>query len=223
MADAKMHLRLRKLVAKAIEKEWWAVELCATRLLEDVDDLDYQINLVGALHEAGSLQNVLKPYWNAWRSPAKPWVDRCVDRLRKGSNGDYWAVASLLGLSLPATSDSLEVSGYEQISAQRWPDLKRGATRVHLFGIESGFPDGPSWAPAIELGFRENDDTQTVVHAARYAAVIPLHPRSRRWGGSPGRYWGEAVTGRVLTAKLPYGSWRVFDDYRTIEQDTLLP
>lgn len=217
MSEAKTEKRLVALVAKAAEEESWAVELCAARALEAPYDLDAQINLVGALHEAGNLKNVLKPYWETWRTDPQAWAKRCVDRLRKDRDHDGWAVAALLGVPAADVASVMAASEYEIVTAQRWDDLRGRHTDVVTYGRPPGLASS-IWAPVIQIGHSVKDET--VVHVCRMRALAPSR---RDWRGEPGRRWGTATTSNEITAKLPSGSWRSVGEQMTVTRESLLP
>jgi hypothetical protein len=81
---------------KSLSQGQFALAAAAAHALADVANLDRQINLVGALHEVGYLQNSLSPYWREFRADEASWVERCLYRLLSADH-DYWALAAMLG------------------------------------------------------------------------------------------------------------------------------
>src|SRR5689334_16457566 len=59
--------RLEDIRAKAVTEGHWPLAAAVHQALTDEANLDFQINVVGALHETGSLRHRIEPFWQLWR------------------------------------------------------------------------------------------------------------------------------------------------------------
>lgn len=189
--------RLADLHTKATADGQWPLAAAAHAILADESNLDLQINVVGALHEAGSLRNRIEPFWKMWRTDAAAWAARCVERQRKGDR-DYWSVAALLGLDIRAVWPVCKKAGYRIMSVRAVPPLTNPLT--HYLTLAVSHDD--VWCPAIELGWEAK--TGVLLDAARWRAII-FDEMSKKGASVIGKGTGS----HFLRAALPYGSWRV--------------
>jgi hypothetical protein len=193
--------RLAELLKKATTDGQWPLAAAAQQALAQESNLDFQINVVGALHEAGSLRNRMEPYWQVWRKDESAWTRRCVERLQS-SDRDYWAVAALLGVDICKAWPVFKAAGYVVKSVRAVPPLVTPPT--HFLTLALAKPGGSDriWAPAFELGW----DTKTgeITDAARWRAI--LFDETSKSGAS---IIGKGSGSNFLRAALPHGSWRV--------------
>jgi len=190
--------RLETLRTKSIAEGQWPVAAAACAALADESNLDHQINVVGALHESGALRNRIDPFWKAWRTDPAPWTARCVERMRKDGDRDYWAVAALLGLDIRAVWPVCKKAGYRLMSVRAVPPLTNLLTHYASLAIDHD----DVWCPAIELGWEAKSGV--IVDAARWRAII-FDEMSKKNGSVVGKGTGSYF----LRAALPQGSWRV--------------
>ena len=70
--------KLKNLESKAKSKGEFALCAAAAYLSRDLSGIDARINLLGALHECGYLQNSLKPYRTELGADSPEWTQRCL-------------------------------------------------------------------------------------------------------------------------------------------------
>lgn len=209
MTDAKLKAARKK----GIEKGHWSVVAALDSLLLDPTSLDARINVVGAMHEVGTLSNSLKPYWEAWRSSPpeiEHWVDCCFDRLRE-SDTDYWAIAALLGVPLSAISRSLQERKYKLLGVRFAESYKEGRWHIATF---AGKHQGTIIAPVLEAGWSADE---TINEVSRWRAVI-LNTQTETSGSLIGHGSGSYF----MRAKLPYGCWRTHDETFSLKAEWIV-
>lgn len=206
--------KLLKLAATAQKDGHFPVALAAQACAAAPDQLDHQLNLIGALHEMHKLPNSLVPYWQAFRRNESAWIDRVVVRLRD-HDADYWALASLLGVSAKTCFQVLAKHGYAQASL-RWAERHKGP-KIHI-AVWAPEADLKSdlWAPVFELGF--DPKSFAVLDAARLRAVH-FDKLKRVDGNAVGKGSGS----NFMRAELPHGSWRMVSSDFELEAESLLP
>jgi len=211
-----MKNRINKLIKKAAEHDQWAVELCARHLLDDIESVDAQINLIGALHEAGCLKNVIKPYWDAFRANPQEWAARCIVRLRKEQDHDYWAVASLLGLPKESVEAALAEQQYQRITIRRWIRMKGPALHIATYSPSRNLSEAQRvLAPVIEIG--SDEKSGDILDVTRWRAIIIKEQNLEK-----GLFWGSGFGSYCLQARLPYGVWRIPDEKFIVRKEDLL-
>ena len=196
-----MHAKLKKLEDKATSKGEHAVAAAAAHLLQDIDSIDRQINLVGALHEVGYLQNSLKPYWHAFRADESAWIERCLARLVTADH-DYWALAALLGCDGPATIGIAMAKGFTSAATRQYERFDKTDVHVdtlYLTGV------GRVLHPILEVGYDTKEMINVDVGRAR-ALSIDNKLGSAPW--QPGEQLGTGGLSLSMQAKLPHGAWR---------------
>ena len=203
--------RLKKLSTSARAAGAFSLAAAAAAAECDAEDLDNQINLVGALHEAGKLRNAIEPFWREWRTIEQRWIDRALARLRNGDH-DYWALASLLGCTSKgciAGARELGLSVRSRRFYQRYdlPD-------VHV-AVVSDSTSERVWAPVLEIGY--DSASGEVVDVARFRAVL-----WDRLDASDGHAVGHGTGSYFLRAVLPHGSWRMENTAFDLTTDALL-
>ncbi|WP_425253453.1 hypothetical protein ACPJXG_03820 [Janthinobacterium sp. NFX145] len=192
-----LHVKLKKLEDKAIVNGEHAVAAAAAHLLQDVDAIDRQINLVGALHEVGYLQNSLKPYWNAFRADEPAWIERCLARLLIVDH-DYWALAALLGCDGPATIAIATGKGFKSAATRQYERFDKPDVHVdtlYLTGM------GKVLHPILEIGYDTKEMINVDVGRARALSL-----ENQQW--QPGEPLGTGGLSLSMQAKLPHGAWR---------------
>lgn len=196
-----LHAKLKKLEDKAMAKGEHAVAAAAAHLLQDIDSIDRQINLVGALHEVGYLQNSLKPYWNAFRADEPAWIVRCLARLVIADH-DYWALAALLGCDGPATIGIAMGKGFKSAATRQYERFDKPAVHVDTLYL-SGM--GRVLHPILEVGYDTREMINVDVGRAR-ALSIDNQLDTAQW--QPGDPLGTGGLSLSMQAKLPHGAWR---------------
>ncbi|MGK5013484.1 hypothetical protein [Janthinobacterium sp. MDB2-8] len=200
-----MHAKLKKLEDKAMAKGEHAVAAAAAHLLQDIDSIDRQINLVGALHEVGYLQNSLKPYWHAFRADESAWIERCLARLVM-SDHDYWALAALLGCDGPATVGIAMAKGFKSAATRQYERFDKPDVHVdtlYLTGV------GRVLHPILEVGYDTKEMINVDVGRARALSLdnkMDNKPDNLQW--QPGDPLGTGGLSISMQAKLPHGAWR---------------
>jgi hypothetical protein len=190
--------QLKKLSESSRAAGLFSLAAAAAATQTDPDDLDNQINLVGALHEVGKLRNSLEPYWRAWRTHESPWIERALARLRERDH-DYWALASLLGCKSTKCIAGLSQLGLS-VRALRFYQ-RYDLPDVHLAVVARPKTDR-IWAPVFEIG--HDSASGEVVDVARFRAVS-----WERLEETDGAAIGHGSGSYFLRAVLPNGSWRM--------------
>ncbi|PHV30003.1 hypothetical protein CSQ93_02450 [Janthinobacterium sp. BJB426] len=192
-----LHAKLKKLEDKAMAKGEHAVAAAAAHLVQDIDSMDRQINLVGALHEVGYLQNSLKPYWNAFRADEPAWIERCLTRLLTADH-DYWALAALLGCDGPATIGIAMGKGFKSAATRQYERFDKPDVHVDTLYF-SGM--GKVLHPILEVGHDTREMINIDVGRARALSL-----ENQQW--QPGEPLGTGGLSLSMQAKLPHGAWR---------------
>lgn len=196
-----MHAKLKKLEDKAMLKGEHAVAAAAAHLWQDICSVDRQINLVGALHEVGCLQNSLKPYWHAFRADEPAWIERCLARLLIADH-DYWALASLLGCDGPATIGIAMGKGFKSAATRRYARFDKPDVHVETLYLTG---TGKVLHPILEVGYDTGDMSNVDLGRAR-ALSLDNRPDNTQW--QPGEPLGTGGLSLSMQAKLPHGAWR---------------
>ncbi|MGK5025878.1 hypothetical protein [Janthinobacterium sp. RB2R34] len=189
--------RLKKLAAKASSKGEHALAAAAFYLMQDLDAIDRQINLVGALHEVGYLQNSLKPYWQAFRMDEAAWIERCLARLLVADH-DYWALAALLGCNGPATISMAAGKGFKSAATRLYQRFDQPDVQVDTLYLNA---IGKVLHPILEIG-HDTRDMQNVDLGRARALTLDHAP----W--QPGDPLGSVGLSLSMQARLPHGAWR---------------
>lgn len=180
--------------------------------LADIANLDRQINLVGALHEVGYLQNSLSPYWREFRADEGSWVERCLSRLLS-ANHDYWALAAMLGCNgITAIQIPLGM-GFKSAGLRSYQRYDKSDVHVNTLYLTA---QGSVLRPIIEVGY-DSEDLKTVDVGRARALCL----EKDQWiTGSP------IENGRLslsMQAKLPHGAWRCESTKFEMKAEWLLP
>jgi hypothetical protein len=131
-----LNSRLRKLRDEARTKNRFSIAAAASDLLEDTDDLDRRINLLGAMQSEGLLRNSLAPYWRELRDDETAWARACLARLvARDRDHDFWAVAALLGCRVDSVLEPVAAVGLRPWSL-RWY-TRFDAPAVHVASLSS--------------------------------------------------------------------------------------
>ncbi|OZI35290.1 hypothetical protein CEG14_09305 [Bordetella genomosp. 1] len=207
--------KLKKLVRSANEKGHYAVEAVAARLLTEPQSLDHQINLVGALHEVGSLKNVLAPYWQAWRGDASAWAGRCVARLTTADH-DGWALAALLALPHDTVIRAARAAGFEIVSLRKSDRWDKPALHIATLALAPKTGLERMLVPVLELGWDAASGELADCVRAR-AALLDQQ------GKHEGSLVGRGSMAYFCRAALPHGVWRSVSLPFEITQDEVLP
>lgn len=189
--------KLAKLEKKSLENGHFALAAAASHVLAAVGDLDRQINLVGALHEVGSLRNVIAPYWKVFRIDEARWMERCLARLISADH-DYWALAGLLGCQGPAVVASALEQGFQSAAVRCYDRYDKPRAQVETLFLKA---QGSTLSPVLEIGY--DSASLEVIDVAR-ARALALDAGC--W--APGTSLGNGWLYYSMQAKLPYGSWR---------------
>jgi hypothetical protein len=192
-----LHAKLKKLEDQAMAKGEHAAAAAAAHLLQDIDAIDRQINLVGALHEVGYLSNSLKPYWTAFRADEPAWIERCLARLLTADH-DYWALAALLGCDGPATIGIAIGKGFKSAATRLYDRFDKPDVHVDTLYL-SGM--GKVLHPILEIGYDTRDMLNVDVGRARALSL-----ENQQW--QPGEPLGVGGLSLSMQAKLPHGAWR---------------
>jgi hypothetical protein len=205
--------KLISLHSRATEKGQWPLACAISVALRDESGLDNQINVIGAMQEAGCLRNSLQPFWDAWRSDTavRAWASRCIERLRS-MDTDYWALAGLLGLPLSAIRASLTEASYRLLSIRFAQSFKENERHIAVFCL-SQFDAVIS--PVLEIGW--DSVTGEVVDAARWRAVL-----LERQTILNGNLVGCGDGSYFMRAGLPYGIWRIHETVFELSADHLV-
>ena len=203
--------RLKRLSMSARAAGAFSLAAAAAAAECDAEDLDNQINLVGALHEVGKLRNSLEPFWREWRADEQRWINRALSRLRNGDH-DYWALASLLGCTSTGCIAGVTELGLSVRS-------RRFYQRYDLPDVHVAVVSGPHservWAPVLEIGY--DSASGEVVDVARFRAVA-----WDRLDESGGNAVGHGSGSYFSRAVLPHGSWRMVNAAFDLTTDALL-
>jgi len=192
-----IYAKLKKLEDKAAAKGEHALAAACAHLMQDLDAIDRQINLVGALHEVGYLQNSLKPYWKEFRLDEAPWIERCLARLLVADH-DYWALAALLGCNGPATVSAAIGKGFKSAATKRYQRFDQADVHVDTLYLNGM---GKVLHPILEVGYDTRDMSNVDLGRAR-----ALSMDNAQW--QPGDPAGPGGLSLSMQAKLPHGAWR---------------
>ncbi len=204
--------KLTRLGGAAMSKGHFAVAAAADHLSRALDDVDRQIDLVGALHEVGSLKNTLRPYWTEFLAHEPPWIERCVARLR-GSAHAYWAVAALLGSPAARVVAAATGAGLWVFAVRQYERWDEPPVRVASLCAKR---EEQLLSPLLEVGW--DTVTEQVVDVARARAVW-----LRESAEVSGSLVGEGSAHCFLRATLPHGSWRSVELPFAIARETVVP
>jgi hypothetical protein len=212
---AKPNPRLAELLRKANVDGRWSLAAAVHQALGEESNLDYQINVVGALHETGSLRNVLEPFWKLWRKDDSAWTARCVERLRS-SDRDYWAVAALLGIDIRKALPVFKSAGYVIQSVRAVPPMVSPLTHFLTLALAKAGTSQDLWAPAVELGW--DAKSGVITDAARWRAIL-FDEISKTGASATGKGSGT----NFLRAVLPHGSWRLANMDFELAPEAVIP
>ncbi|MET1076858.1 MAG: hypothetical protein ABWY06_02445 [Pseudomonas sp.] len=190
--------RLSQLEQKAQAEGQFAVSATAFQLLAQPNSLDNQINLIGALHELGTLPNSLAPFWKALRNDEAAWIARCLARLLS-ADADYWALAALLGCGGQAVLARAKSLGFTPLATQRHQRYDKPDLQLQTLFLGH---TGRVLHPLLEVG--HDSKTEAVVDIARARSLI-LH--NQHW--QPGQVAGAGSLSCFMRATLPHGAWRL--------------
>ena len=192
-----INAKLKKLEDKAMAKGEYAVAAAAAHLLQDIVCVDKQINLVGAMHEVGYLQNSFSPYWKEFRADESAWIERCLTRLVTADH-DYWALASLLGCNGPTTVSIAIGLGFKSAATRLYERFDKPKVHVNTLYLTA---NGKVLHPVLEIGYDTAELKNVDVGRARALSL-----ENAQW--QPGDCLGVGALSLSMQAKLPHGGWR---------------
>ena len=185
--------KLKNLESKAKSKGEFALCTAAAYLSRDLSDIDARINLLGALHECGYLQNSLKPYRKELGTDSPEWTQRCLQRLANGDR-DYWALAALLcGEGEKCVQTALN-SGYQRLANWSYDHFKLG--RVNVVTLYRQAMDSVL-SGILEIGYAAKSGECVDVGRSRALSIDKQDSKCI-----------EGILHLTMQAKLPYGAWR---------------
>lgn len=187
---------LERLSRKATVDGHWPVVASCSDLAQDSGNLDKRINLVGAMHGQGFLENRLAPWRRTFAAGSRGWVTRCVERLATGDH-DIWAVSALLLADLELCHSVLSEHGFDRLS-QYDAHFRFNAGQASLY---SKSRPGQVMAPVIELACALQDAKIRDVSRARAFVWTDLNLKG-------GNIWGSFSASYLHRASLPHGVWR---------------
>jgi hypothetical protein len=192
--------KVKKLIASARDKGQFVVEATAARYLDEPTSLDYQINLVGALHEVGALKNVLAPYWKALRTNEEGWADHCLTRLLTNDH-DGWALAALLGLPHAIALSAAKKRGFQIIAMRQSGQWDKAPLHIASLAQPSTPGTERMLVPLLELGW--DCKTGELTDCVRARAVLLTEQALYE-----GSLTGTGSMSYFCRAALPHGVWR---------------
>ena len=192
-----INTKLKKLEDKAMAKGEYAVAAAAAHLLQDIGCVDKQINLVGAMHEVGYLQNSFSPYWKEFRADESAWIERCLSRLVTADH-DYWALASLLGCNGPTTVSIAIGQGFKSAATRLYERFDKPKVHVNTLYLTA---NGKVLHPVLEIGYDTTEMKNVDVGRARALSL-----KNAQW--QPSDCLGVGALSLSMQAKLPHGAWR---------------
>ena len=190
--------KVAKLEQKARADGKFAVAATAVDLLSNLDCMDRQINLVGAMHGMGYLQNSLAPYWKEFRTDEAAWSQRCLERLLDADRDD-WAVAALLGCQGAAVIALAKALGFSAVETRDCSRYDKPDVRFETLFKRN---QGRVLCPLIEIGF---DVKSGVVVDVVRARALSLD--DEEW--QVGQPIGQGSLTYFMRASLPHGTWRM--------------
>ena len=203
--------KLTKLEKKALSQGRYALAAAIVHALADISDINRQINIVGALHEVGYLQNSLSSYWKEFRTNEAAWIEICLSRLIS-ADYDYWALAALLGCNGPNTIETLLGKGFKSAALRFYQRFDKPDVHVNTLYLNS---DGKVLRPIFEIGYDSKDFS--IIDAGRARA---LSLKNDAW--SPGEFVGNGWLSLSMQAKLPHGSWRTVSTFFEMKKEWLV-
>lgn len=204
--------KLAKLADKAVIQGQHSLAAATTHLLADIADVNRQINLVGALHEVGYLQNSLSPYWKEFRANEVAWIEKCLSRLRS-TDYDYWALAALLGCNGPRVIEMSLGMGFKSAALRFYQRYDKPDVHVNTLFLNMA---GNVLHPVLEIGYDTRDKTVVDVGRARALSL-----ENEPW--NPGEFIGDGWLALSLQAKLPHGAWRTVNAKFEMSKECLVP
>lgn len=189
--------KILKLEKKSLAQGQYPLAAAAAHLLADATDINRQINLVGALHEVGLLQNSLSPYWKEFRTNELPWVESCISRL-VSTDHDYWALAALLGCNGPKVIEAALRVGFKSADLRSYERYDKPDVHMSMLYLNS---TGKVLRPILEIGYDLASLVTVDVGRARALCLDdedwkPNEPIRTGW------------LSLSMQAKLPHGAWR---------------
>ncbi|NAT15063.1 hypothetical protein CU666_04465 [Pseudomonas syringae pv. actinidifoliorum] len=184
-------------------------------MLDDPTSLDYQINLLGALHEVQALRNVLKPYWQMLRTDEERWANQCVSRLLTHDH-DGWALAALIGLPHDVAISTAQKAGLQVITMRQSSRWDKSPLYIASMTLPAKSGSEGVLAPLLELGW--DSKTGELEDCVRARAVL-LAERATYEGS----LIGKGSLSYFCRASLPYGTWRSLSVPFEISSDDVLP
>lgn len=203
--------KLTKLAEKALARDQFPLAAATSHLLADIDDINRQINLVGALHEVGYLQNSLSTYWKVFRTNELVWIERCLSRLVV-NDYDYWALAALLGCNGRNVIEKSLAKGFKSAALRFYQRYGKPDVHVSTLYLHA---TGNVLHPVLEIGYDVIDETAVDVGRARALSLD-----NENW--NLGEFVGNGWLSLSLQAKLPHGSWRIASSEFKMKEEWLV-
>ena len=163
--------KLAKLEKKSLAQGQYALAAATAYALADIADINRQINLVGALHEVGYLQNSLSPYWKEFRGDEPSWVERCLSRLLLADH-DYWALAALLGCNGPTVVDVSLGMGFKSVALRFYQRFDKPDVHVNTLYHAA---QGKVLHPIVEIGYDSKEMNTVDIGRARALCLDNEH------------------------------------------------
>ena len=169
-----------------------AVRMALEALLLAPDDVDLQINVLGAAHRVNWLPNRKAVFWKAFVTESEQWVSRCVARIAT-IDSDVNALCALLNSDVLAVATT--VQAYSPDLALVWD-----VNGADFCGIGLAQHQGDQFSHYFYIGWKPGHDT---VHRLDFipCIVAPLEKGDQRLDSIV----GECVVSDGFWAELPYG------------------
>ena len=182
----KLHARLEPAGKDA------SVRAALDALLAAPDDLDLQIDVVGAAHQANWLPNRKRVLWRSFPVHTEQWVSRCLKRVI-GATYDFNALYALLNANTLLAARAIQA--YSPDLVQVWD-----VNGAEACGIGLASYQGRLFKRYFYIGWHPNKDT---LRRIEYISCIeaPLDCQSSRLDEIPDK----CKTTGGFWASLPYG------------------
>jgi hypothetical protein len=184
-------LRLKKSLEKS-GKDQNALAIIL-QLLDDPENIDLQIDLLGTVHLANWLPNRKRALWDTFDISADNWIKANLSRIY-GKHGDHHAVCALL--NCPIMLILTGVKALSPVLATVWDVPGAKACGLGLVKRDAGFKD------YFYTGWKTSPDGNTAVIIEYVKEIIPAQQPSSR---TDSLLDGPCELIECLAAELPYG------------------
>ena len=169
-----------------------SVQAALEALLAAPDDLDLQIDVLGAAHQASWLPNQKRVLWRSFPINTEHWVSRCVERIIEAAN-DFNALSALLNTNTLLAAQAIQA--YSPDLVQVWD-----VNGAEACGIGLACHQDHLFKRYFYIGWHPNKDT-----LRRIDFISDIELSSGYKGSRLDEIPDECKTTGGIWAELPYG------------------